>query len=117
MMDWRIAIAIAIVAGVFGGTTVPHLSPGTVRPDPFTGKDAKAMEERITKLFMHQHEVLKLQLNSRIPPESVRSRIESLEHAMDEVHEKVGLPPYRPPTTRFHNDLWTMKPSGGGGGE
>ena len=70
------------------------------------------MEGQLRQEFKHQIEVLKLQMSTRIPPEPVRLRIESLEQAMDVCYEKLGLPPYRPPTSRFHNDLWTLSPQG-----
>jgi hypothetical protein len=130
-LDWRIAIAIAILAGVFGGTTVPHLSPNVVRPDPFTATMAKEMERRIkdmdmdmerrlTERWKHEMELFRIVHSQKCPPEPTRQRIESLEDAMSKVYDKIGFQPYRRPTSRFNLgafDRSVFTGSGGGGGE
>lgn len=104
-MDLRSLIILAVVvsAGGSGGALLTTMNPDLVRPDPFTGTQARELEEEMEAEHRRirdelKLEIFKLELAIRrdMPPEPTRDRISDLEAAMIKLN-----PDYRPPTSRW----------------
>jgi hypothetical protein len=107
-MDYR-TLLLAAIAGLLGGVLPPAVDPQRYRPDPFTGADARALEQHLEQEIERRLELLERELLLALPPDGTRNRILALEDAM-----RQALPGWRPPTSRFGT---TSAALGGGGGE
>ena len=96
--SWRVWILSAALGAAAGGT-VPALRPELVRSDPFRGKDAHAMEDRIQAQIDRATNLLRLEMRVNLPPHATRQRIIALEEAM-----RVIQPGYRPPSNLWHQE-------------
>jgi hypothetical protein len=81
-----ILAVIGFVAGIGGQTTVYLTNPPRV--DPFTGKEANAMEQRLQfQIDVQQKQYDKL----KIPPPWFKERVDKIENELDrhvnEVHQ------------------------------
>jgi hypothetical protein len=47
-LQWIAVAAIAAAMGLGGAAVLPQLSPGAVRPDPFTGSDGRDLRSDLT---------------------------------------------------------------------
>jgi hypothetical protein len=94
-LDWRL-LGLALLIGAVGGGTVPQLAPQVVRPDPFTGKNARELEVHLEGEMERRMQIMETRILLALPPEHTRRRIEALEDAVREMN-----PDWRPPTSRF----------------
>jgi len=96
--DWR-SIVLALLMGLVGGGSIPVLAPPIVRPDPFFGEQAKALEMRIEARRKDALDRLRLEMRVKLPPFATRRRILALEEAV-----RVIQPGYRPPSSLWHDE-------------
>jgi hypothetical protein len=96
--DWR-GIALALLMGALGGSSVPMLAPPVVRPDPFRGTQAAALEARLEGKIAHELDRLRLQMRVELPPFATRRRIIALEEQM-----RITAPSFRPPSALWHDE-------------
>lgn len=111
--DWKLYAIVALVAAM-SGIGVPRLLPDVAyRPDPWTGRDAKAAHERLERdLMKHVESQLslhELRLLSNMPGAGTRQRIVALEREMSKVS-----PGFIPGAFNFSH---SRNGGGGSGGE
>jgi hypothetical protein len=118
--DYRLYVVVAMVSLLGGGSgnlmsdtlspSKPHLTPAqieqiavAVRPDPFTGKDARALQQDLAGRIMDakQHTIGVLMnhvcnqirlLRAEMPPEQTRDRVLALEAELRKLSKSFSPP-------------------------
>ncbi|MCU0970429.1 MAG: hypothetical protein MUF57_01215, partial [Gammaproteobacteria bacterium] len=106
-LQWIAVAAIAAAMGLGGAAVLPQLSPGAVRPDPFTGTDGRKLEAEMN------HEIARLRADmERLDKEGSRvvqacqarvsalearnvemvQRLQRIEELLIELRVKIGKP-------------------------